>query len=48
VLALSLITNMGAGLSSEQLSHAHTLSQAHAAGDVASGVLAAIIGGLNL
>jgi len=48
VLALSLITNMGAGLSTEHLSHAHTLSQAQAASDLASGVLAAIIGGLEL
>ncbi len=30
VLALSLITNMGAGLSHETLSHAHTLEQANA------------------
>jgi len=43
VLALSLITNMGAGLSAEHLSHAHTLSQAHAGGAVASQVLADII-----
>ena len=31
VLALSLITNMAAGLSDEALSHAHTLAQAEAA-----------------
>lgn len=43
VLALSLITNMGAGLSAEHLSHAHTLSQAQAGGAVASQVLADII-----
>jgi purine-nucleoside phosphorylase len=43
VLALSLITNMAAGLSQETLSHAHTLSQARAASGVASGLLAAII-----
>lgn len=48
VLALSLITNMGAGLSSERLSHAHTLSQAQAGSAVASSVLAAILGGLQL
>lgn len=48
VLALSLITNMGAGLSAEQLSHAHTLSQAAAASQQASTVLAHIIGNLNL
>jgi purine-nucleoside phosphorylase len=48
VLALSLITNMGAGLSTEQLSHAHTLSQAQASSEAASGLLAAIIGGIEL
>lgn len=48
VLALSLITNMGAGLSSETLSHAHTLEQAQAASTRASAVLAAIVGTLNL
>jgi purine-nucleoside phosphorylase len=48
VLALSLITNMGAGLSSESLSHAHTLQQAQAASDRASGLLAAIVSGLEL
>ncbi len=48
VLALSLITNMGAGLSGERLSHAHTLSQAAAASQQASGLLAYIIANLNL
>ena len=48
VLALSLITNMGAGLSSEHLSHAHTLSQAHAGGAVASQVLADIIENMTI
>jgi purine-nucleoside phosphorylase len=48
VLALSFITNMGAGLSTEALSHAHTLSQAQAGSAQASGLLAAIIGGLDL
>lgn len=43
VLALSLLTNMGAGLSHERLSHAHTLEQARAAGDLASGFLADLI-----
>jgi purine-nucleoside phosphorylase len=47
VLALSLITNMGAGLSSEELSHAHTLSQAQASSATASGLLAAILSGLE-
>ena len=48
VLALSLITNMGAGLSAEVLSHAHTLSQAHAASDVAGALLADVIGAIEL
>ena len=48
VLALSLITNMGAGLSQEQLSHAHTLSQAALASHSASSLLAHIIGTLVL
>ncbi|MGQ0709434.1 MAG: purine-nucleoside phosphorylase [Rhodoferax sp.] len=48
VLALSLITNMGAGLSSEALSHAHTLEQAQAASQRASTLLAAIVAQLQL
>ena len=48
VLALSLITNMGAGLSGEALSHAHTLSQAQAVSAGACSLLAAIIGQLAL
>lgn len=48
VLALSLITNMGAGLSNEHLSHAHTLEQAAQASNSASTVLAHIIGKLEL
>jgi purine-nucleoside phosphorylase len=48
VLALSLITNMGAGLSMEQLSHAHTLAQAESGRGVASGLLADIIGQIEL
>jgi purine-nucleoside phosphorylase len=48
VLALSLITNMGAGLSHEHLSHAHTLSQAAVASQNASALLAHIIGTLKL
>jgi purine-nucleoside phosphorylase len=48
VLALSLITNMGAGLSTERLSHAHTLSQAEAASQQASALLAHLIGHLKL
>jgi len=48
VLALSLITNMGAGLSTEHLSHAHTLQEAAAASHTASAVLAHILANLEL
>ena len=48
VLAFSLITNMAAGLSNEQLSHTHTLSQAEAAGEMASGFLAEVVRSLQL
>ncbi len=47
VLALSLITNMGAGLSEESLSHAHTLTQALATSDEAGGLLADIIAAIE-
>jgi purine-nucleoside phosphorylase len=47
VLALSLITNMGAGLSAETLSHAHTLAQANAAGEHAARVLTAVLENLS-
>jgi purine-nucleoside phosphorylase len=43
VLALSLVTNMAAGLSDENLSHAHTLEQARIAGARASQLLADVI-----
>jgi purine-nucleoside phosphorylase len=48
VLALSLITNMGAGLSDEVLSHAHTLAQAQREGQAGTTLLANIIARLNL
>jgi len=48
VLALSLITNMGAGLSEESLSHAHTLTQALATSDEAGGLLADVIASIEL
>jgi purine-nucleoside phosphorylase len=48
VLAFSLMTNMGAGLSKESLSHAHTLSQAKAAAATASGLLAEVIARIAL
>jgi purine-nucleoside phosphorylase len=47
VLAVSLITNMGAGLSAEALSHAHTLAQAQLAGDQAARVLTAVVENLT-
>ena len=43
VLALSFITNFGAGMSTENLSHAHTLQQAKAGSAAASQLLAHII-----
>jgi purine-nucleoside phosphorylase len=46
VLALSFITNFGAGMSSENLSHAHTLSQAQEGSARASRLLADIIAAL--
>jgi purine-nucleoside phosphorylase len=46
VLALSMITNMAAGLSAEQLSHAHTLATAQAAAGRAVQMLEAIVGDL--
>ena len=48
VLALSLVTNMAAGLSDEALSHAHTLAQAEATGALAAELLAGIIGAIDL
>jgi purine-nucleoside phosphorylase len=43
VLALSLITNLAAGLDAEPLSHAQTLSAAQAAGDRAARLLEALM-----
>ena len=48
VLALSLMTNMGAGLSAESLSHAHTLAQAKDAAEVAGQWLADVIAAIEL
>ena len=48
VLVISLITNMGAGLSSESLSHAHTLSQAKAVSTKACELLIDIIGSMDV
>lgn len=43
VLALSMITNMGCGLSDEKLSHAHTLASAEAAADAALRLMTALL-----
>ncbi len=43
VLALSMLTNMGAGLSDEALSHSHTLATAQAGGEAATRLLAALV-----
>lgn len=48
VLALSMITNMGCGLLDEDLSHAHTLATAQAAGTRAVPLLQAIVEALEV
>ena len=48
VLGLSLLTNMGAGLSTEILSHAHTLRSAQTSAATAARLLAAIVPALGL
>lgn len=48
VLAISMLTNMGAGMEAETLSHAHTLNTAAAAADDATRLLAAVIPALEL
>ena len=48
VLAVSLMTNMAAGLSDEALSHAHTLATAEAASARAVELLEAIVAGLEI
>jgi purine-nucleoside phosphorylase len=47
VLALSMITNMGCGLSAEALSHAHTLAGAARAADDAQRLMAALLPALE-
>ncbi len=47
VLALSLMTNMAAGLSAETLSHGHTMATAQAASERAVALLAAMVQGLE-
>jgi purine-nucleoside phosphorylase len=48
VLAISLVTNLAAGLSEETLSHAYTLAQAEAAAAVAGALLGEIVMALPL
>jgi purine-nucleoside phosphorylase len=48
VLALSLITNMAAGMSAETLSHAHTLATAGAASERAVRTLADVLQALEI
>ena len=43
VLGLSMLTNMGAGLADQALSHAHTLATASATADQAARLLAAVV-----
>lgn len=47
VLALSLMTNMAAGLSAETLSHGHTMATAQAASERAVALLAAVVQGME-
>jgi purine-nucleoside phosphorylase len=48
VLALSLMTNMAAGMADETLSHAHTMATAQAASERAVALLEAVVAGLEL
>ena len=48
VLALSMMTNMGAGMEAETLSHAHTMHTAQAASASAVALLTAIVGGMAI
>jgi purine-nucleoside phosphorylase len=48
VLALSMLTNMGCGLSDETLSHAHTLATAQAAADTAARLVQAIVDSMEV
>ncbi len=47
VLALSMMTNMAAGMEAETLSHAHTMATAQAASARAVALLQAVVAGLN-
>ena len=48
VLALSMMTNMAAGMEKETLSHAHTLATADAASARAVATLAAVVQALEI
>jgi purine-nucleoside phosphorylase len=48
VLALSLFTNMAAGMADETLSHAHTMATAQAASERAVALLEAVVAGLEV
>ncbi len=48
VLALSMMTNMAAGLSDETLSHAHTMHTAQGAADRAVDLLCGVLAGLKI
>jgi purine-nucleoside phosphorylase len=48
VLALSMMTNMAAGLSAETLSHGHTMATAQAASERAVQLLVAVVQGLEI
>jgi purine-nucleoside phosphorylase len=48
VLALSMMTNMAAGMENETLSHAHTLATANSASARAVATLAAVVQALEV
>jgi purine-nucleoside phosphorylase len=48
VLALSMFTNMAAGMSAEDLSHAHTMATARTGSDAAVRLLEAAVAALNI
>ena len=48
VLGLSMLTNMGAGMASETLSHAHTLQTAKTTAALAARLLAAVVPALGV
>jgi purine-nucleoside phosphorylase len=48
VLALSMMTNMAAGMQAESLSHAHTLATAGASSGNAVALLAAVVQALEI